>query len=330
MMQRSARSPHIVAGVDGSPASLRALRWAWGQAQSTGAALTVVIAWHQPALYADGVCAGVGIPFTDWREVARSQLEAAIRDTLGEDGFRSVATRVIRGHPAAVLIKAARNADLLVVGAHGHGAILGTLLGSVSLHLAHHAPCPLTIIPSPRETQTLNAPAAKIVVAVDESTSSFPALRWASHQGNATRARLEAVIVSAPSTQPADSGGVSPRRRGSADLELHHAVVDALGYQAARDVTETVLEGHAVPTLIAAATGADMLVVGSGGHGALAGLLGGAVSTRLWEHPPCPLTIIPLPSARHPTPRFSWHRRRREPSWNLLSRVDSLGADESR
>jgi nucleotide-binding universal stress UspA family protein len=329
MVHRSERDPHIVVGVDGSLASLYALRWAWRQAQSTSAALTVVIAWQQPTLYADGVWAGVGIPFTDWQEAARSQLEAAIRDTLGEDGFGSVARQVIRGHPAAALMKVARDADLLVVGAHGHGAIRAALLGSVSLHLAHHAPCPLTIIPSPRGPQTLNARAGRIAVAVDASTSSCSALRWASRQSDATSARLEAVLVCGQST-PTGSDS-SPHMRGSADLELHHAVVDALGYQAARNVTETLLEGDAVPTLFAAATGGDMLVVGSGGHGALAGMLFGAVSTRLWEHPPCPLTIIPLPSARRPsTARVSWHRHHREPSWNHRSGVDGLGFDGSR
>jgi nucleotide-binding universal stress UspA family protein len=331
MMQRSARSPHIVAGIDGSPASLRALRWAWSQAELTGAALSVVIAWHQPSLSAGSAGAGVEIPLTDWAEAAGSQLEDAIRDTLGEDGFRSVTRLVSRGHSTGVLMQAARNADLLVVGTHGNGTFLGALSGSVSLHLAHHAPCPLTIIPSPRETQTLSGLVRKIVVAVDGSPSSLHTLRWASHQGKATDAWLEAVKVCAQSTQPADSGAISPERRGNADLELHHAIVDALGYQAARNVTETVLEGHAVPTLTAAATDADMLVVGAGGHGTLAGLLFGSVSTQLWNHPPCPLTIIPLPDARHPTTRrLSWHHRRREQGWALISRDDTLGADDSR
>jgi nucleotide-binding universal stress UspA family protein len=326
MMQLSLRSPHIVAGVDGSPASLRGLRWAWSQTESTGAALTVVFAWHQPLLYAGSGCAGVGMLSTDWWQAAGSQLEDAIRDTLGEDGRRSVDRLVRIGHPATVLMETARNADLLVVGTHRDGALLRALSGSVSLHLAHHAPCPLTIIPPRRETPTVSGPVGRIVVAVDGSPSSLHTLGWAAQQGKATGARLEAVNVCAQSPQPADSVRPSPERRGEADLELHHAVVDALGYRGARNVTETVLQGRAVPTLTAAATGADMLVVGSGGHGALGGLLLGGVSTQLWGHPPCPLTIIPPPSVRHPTTRrSSRYHRRREQVWTPISRDDTIG-----
>jgi nucleotide-binding universal stress UspA family protein len=155
MMSDSAGGTRIVAGVDGSPSSIHALRWAWRQAHATGAALTVVTAWHSAAVYGEGSPLGayavVGFPVVDWEEAARSQLEHTLRDTLGEDGYRGVARVVSRGYPAAVLIEAATDADLLVVGSHGHGGFIGTLLGSVSLHLAHHAPCPLTIIPAPRE-----------------------------------------------------------------------------------------------------------------------------------------------------------------------------------
>jgi nucleotide-binding universal stress UspA family protein len=325
MMQRNARGPRIVAGIDGSPASLFALRWAWRQAEMTGAALTAVIAWHPPPLYAGSGCAGVGTASTDWGQAAGIQLLDAIRDTLGEDHSRRVTKLVSRGRPAAVLMEAARSADLLVVGTHGHCALLGALCGSVSLHLAHHAPCPLTIIPVPQQAHTFSGPVGRIVVGVHGSPSSLHALRWASDQSQATGARLEAVNVYAQSTQPADSGRMSPQRRGNAALTLHHSVVDALGYQGARTVTETVLEGDAVPALTAATSGADMLVVGAAGHGARAGLLLGCVSTQLWDHPPGPLTIIPRPSARPTMRRVSWRHHRRDQSRILVSRDDSLG-----
>jgi nucleotide-binding universal stress UspA family protein len=53
---------------------------------------------------------------------------------------------VAEGTPATALIDAAEGADLLVVGSRGHGAFAGMLLGSVSLHVTTHAPCPVTVV----------------------------------------------------------------------------------------------------------------------------------------------------------------------------------------
>jgi nucleotide-binding universal stress UspA family protein len=58
----------------------------------------------------------------------------------------------VEGPPARTLLDAARDADLVVVGSRGHGGFTGLLLGSVSLHVAQHAPCP-TVICRHREEQ---------------------------------------------------------------------------------------------------------------------------------------------------------------------------------
>jgi nucleotide-binding universal stress UspA family protein len=55
---------------------------------------------------------------------------------------------VVNGHPAQALIDAANGADLLVVGSRGHGTFAEALLGSVSQHCVHHAPCPVLIVRS--------------------------------------------------------------------------------------------------------------------------------------------------------------------------------------
>jgi nucleotide-binding universal stress UspA family protein len=53
---------------------------------------------------------------------------------------------VEEGHPAQVLVEAARGADLLIVGSRGHGEFAAALMGSVSQHCVHHAPCPVLVI----------------------------------------------------------------------------------------------------------------------------------------------------------------------------------------
>jgi nucleotide-binding universal stress UspA family protein len=60
----------------------------------------------------------------------------------------AVASRVVQGAPATTLLQAAKNTDLLVIGRRGHGGFMGLLLGSVAQHVAHHAPCPVVLVPA--------------------------------------------------------------------------------------------------------------------------------------------------------------------------------------
>jgi nucleotide-binding universal stress UspA family protein len=136
----------IAVGVDGSPASLGALEWAVRQASLTGAVVEAVTAWHIPATYGTG---GYGAPAqTDWQETARVIQDLAVKEALGDEAT-SMVRRVAEGHPVSVLLDAAADADLLVVGSRGHGGFTGMLLGSVSEHVVAHAPCAVVVVKSP-------------------------------------------------------------------------------------------------------------------------------------------------------------------------------------
>ena len=128
----------IVVGVDGSEPSKAALAWAVRQGEQTGARVEAVFAWDFPAVFGV-VSAGV----FDFVGLAAHVLA----DTITEVGNPArVHPRVLRGHAAQVLIDASAGADLLVVGSRGHGGFAGVLLGSVSQHCVHHAPCPVVVI----------------------------------------------------------------------------------------------------------------------------------------------------------------------------------------
>lgn len=138
----------IVVGVDGSKGSLQALRWAAAQAQLTGASLHVVTAWAFPE---HGTPFGIVfdlVSVADPTALAREALERAIFDTLGRHEQIEVRAEVITGDEAPVLLEAARDADLLVVGNSGRGAFAGMLLGSVSEKCVRHAPCPIVVVPN--------------------------------------------------------------------------------------------------------------------------------------------------------------------------------------
>lgn len=132
---------HIVVGVDGSPGSLGALTWAVGQAALTGADVHAVIAWQRPTAY-DGFIANDGV---DWAVNARQAIDTALDTALGK-GRERVSSSVVEGHPARVLLDAAADAELLVVGNRGHGGFVGMLLGSVSEQVITHATCPVLVL----------------------------------------------------------------------------------------------------------------------------------------------------------------------------------------
>lgn len=145
--QENGKDPRIVAGVDGSDSSLGALRWAIRQAGLTGAAVQAVAAWHYPVPTGGYGWAPVGAEQSyDFKEIAEKTLADAISNTLDPGSNVRVHAQVVEGNAAQVLIDASAGADLLVVGSRGHGGFSEALLGSVSQHCVHHAPCPVVII----------------------------------------------------------------------------------------------------------------------------------------------------------------------------------------
>jgi nucleotide-binding universal stress UspA family protein len=137
----------IVAGVDGSPSSVSALRWAIGQAEITGAAVDAVLAWHYPVATGGYGWAPTGLATSfNFKENAEKVLAEAINTACGPGGSVPVRARVVEGNPARVLLDASDGADLLVVGSRGHGGFAEALLGSVSQHCVHHARCPVVVI----------------------------------------------------------------------------------------------------------------------------------------------------------------------------------------
>lgn len=134
----------IVVGVDGSPESRAALRWALAEARLRGADVQAVYVWSIPVIPGRELGPSYVLPMEDLRAEAGAVLDAVLADEV-TDGVQ-VTPVVVEGNPADMLVEAGKEADLLVVGSRGHGGFAGLLLGSVSAQLAHHAACPLVIV----------------------------------------------------------------------------------------------------------------------------------------------------------------------------------------
>jgi nucleotide-binding universal stress UspA family protein len=133
----------VVVGVDGSPASKDALRWAANYARQAGAALEVVSAWHWPVSMVVSLPVPQGF---DPVAEAETSLQSILAEVLGDDPGLAVTTRVEGRPAAAVLIDASAGALLLVVGSRGHGGFSGLLLGSVSEQCTRYAACPVVVV----------------------------------------------------------------------------------------------------------------------------------------------------------------------------------------
>jgi nucleotide-binding universal stress UspA family protein len=137
----------VVVGVDGSAESIAALGWARNYAAAAGAKVRAVHAWHYPAAF--GIAPVGKAPASVTAEVEqrmRDDLAAAVAQVYGGQGDEQVETALRYGHPVEVLIDESRNADLLVVGHHGHSAFTGMLVGSVSIHCVTSAVCPVVVV----------------------------------------------------------------------------------------------------------------------------------------------------------------------------------------
>jgi nucleotide-binding universal stress UspA family protein len=141
----------IVVGIDGSQGARRALEWAVAEAKLRDAHLVVVHAWLEPAAVAVGSVISAGGVEPEVFEETAERTVAEVLGAVDTTGLpQGIESHVIAGAPARSLLDAARDADLVVVGSRGLGGFTGLLLGSVSQQVAHHATCPVVIIPSHR------------------------------------------------------------------------------------------------------------------------------------------------------------------------------------
>ena len=135
----------------------------------------------------------------------------------------------------------------------------------------------------------------RIVAGVDGSASSLEALRWAIRQAELTGSTVDAVIAWQP---PAASGfgwGVAvvddadyPELAAKTVAEAISAVADPASRVRVRPM---VGEGNAAQVLLDASDGADLLVVGSRGHGGFASALLGSVSLHCTHYAHCPVVV---------------------------------------
>jgi len=282
---------NMLVGIDGSPDSRAALRWAATVARARGLPLRAMWAWQYPA---EAVVSVGPLHLADPDEIAlavEAELRAVVEAELGE-AAGEVTLQVGRGAAAAALLRASRQGTvMLVVGSRGLGGFQGLRLGSVSRQLCEHAPCPVTVLRRGAVTQLerLN----RIVVGVDGSEESLRALRAGHDLATRVGAALVAVnvIVPGPALDPGGGIPVPDPEAARAQVQQWCQTLGDAGTLPAIEVRS----GDARTELLDVVRewSAELLVVGSRGLGPVGRLLLGSVATWLVGHSDIPVTVVP-------------------------------------
>lgn len=287
---------HFAVGVDGSPASLAALHWAARAAALHHRPLHVITSLNWPPLAApsgmSGSWPGQGLAEDGRRAVAETvALARELAPTVPVSG------EVVNGSPGAVLADESARAAVVVVGGRGAAGIAGLVPGSVSAYLATHAESPVLVVPPGWDPAA--AEHRRIVVGVDGSEVANLAAGFAFEEAATRGVPLVAVRAYPPGTGSKAEAAEAQR------LHLARALARwAPAYPQVR-IEGRVVAGPAVDGLVAAATGAQLLVVGSRALSGLRGLLVGSVGIRLLHLAECPVAVV------HPHHHDQGHRRHR-------------------
>ncbi|MGV9253585.1 universal stress protein [Streptomyces sp. NPDC003697] len=291
-------TPAVVAAVDGSDDSLRALDWALDAARRRRAPLHVAhvrqyAPWAQPDVLVTGPPDAEDDPVLDR---ARAHLEGRVAglpvEYLGLDGVS-----------AALLPELSATAQLLVLGSRGRGGFASLLLGSNSLAAARDAECPVVVVPRPGREVHGEAPAAgpRIVVGLHVDGPDEATLAFAFAEAALRGARLQVVASYA-----------WPARSWLAPGELAPPVIDQ---DAVESETRTLVEGFLAPHrerhprvradphlaagdaaghLVAASKGAELVVVGRHRRRLLAPVrMMGSVTQAVLLHAASPVAAVP-------------------------------------
>lgn len=281
----TAEAPYrpIVVGLDESVEGRFALNWAVDEAAGRGLPLRLLVVYGGPstARQPHGREA-VPAPAQDLLDKAI----AAAGDRIGADRVTGV---LIEGRPAQVLLDESDGAELIVVGSRPRSTLASIVLGSVSSAVAAHARCPVVVARQGSEFTE-----ERVTVGVDGSTHSENALAFAFSEADVRGLPLDVVHCwqAVEMIDPAVWTGEMVEEHLSERQDWLDELVDRHRAGGRVSTSTHVVEGRAAVQLTERSRSTSLLVVGSRGHGGVAGLVMGSVSQSLLHHAHCPVAVV--------------------------------------
>ena len=275
-----ARQP-IIAGTDGSPESMRAVEWAAREATLRKATLRIVAIPVLPPRMIPAPATPGSVAGMVERSMRRA-LAAAAREAATLEPDLAIETQLLDGAPAQVLVEAAGEASMLVLGSRGSGGFSAMILGSVSRYVATHATVPVVV--AREETMATHR---EIVVGVRDPAQSEVALGFGFEEAALRKARLLAVHSwswpgSGPTEEPAEEnshleGAVATWREKFPEVEARQEVV----------------HGHPGRVLSGLSARADLIVLGRHAPGGPHAPGVGSVTHAVLSHAHGPVVSVP-------------------------------------
>ncbi|MEU7059508.1 universal stress protein [Streptomyces sp. NPDC046197] len=284
----------ITAGVDGSEESLAALAWAGREAVRRGLPLRVVHAWRFQAH--DAFDVGERETQEQW---VRDAIAGAVRTLVERHPDLAVTTDVVEDGAAGVLVAAAADAQMLVLGSRGQGPLVGFLLGSVGQQVIADSGRPVVLVRAGDEPAA-EAGGREIVVGQHgEPEDSAAVLGFAFETAAARGATVRAVRAWSLPPVFAYSPGSLRLLDEAGGLEPYEKKALAAAVQPWRErfpdvpVVEHVELGSAGQVLLSSAGHAQLLVVGRRAHRTAVGARIGSVAHGMLHHATCPVAVVP-------------------------------------
>jgi nucleotide-binding universal stress UspA family protein len=291
----------VVVGVDGSPGARAALEWAWAAAARRGAPLRAISAFPVDDYWADALLLDAD-RVDALRSATAARLTALVAEVRAAAGSLEVHAdvTVVAGAPTEHLAQLSEDAGLLVVGSRGRGGVRSMLLGSVALHCATSAACPVVVVHPGPDTPSLppgaRASYPRVIVGLDDSGAAQAALTHAVDLAEELDAGIEAVIAVQPPVYWSEVDVLAPL----ADVQeraLARARDQVAQVPAGSRVSVLAAEGHPGAVLAERSAGAALRVVGSRSRSRLPGMLLGSVALYCVVHAQCPVMVVHPESA---------------------------------
>jgi len=237
----------ILVPVDFSTTSRRALDYAHHLAVKFDAALHLVHVCEVPSMMTASMDA-YAINYADWTQRLGEEAERELNKTKSALDDVKVTTEVLFGRPAAAITEDAvsNGADLIVMGTHGHGAMMHVLMGNVAERVVRTAPCPVLTVREPRETRKPKlgrAAAAALIAAAllapapafaqvpelvqnKQTTTGGEIFRTYCATCHGTSARGDGPLASSMTRKPANLAEIAKRNGGQYPSELVYKTID--------------------------------------------------------------------------------------------------------
>lgn len=289
-------------GIDGSASSNVAVEAAASLAWPAGSDVEIVsVVPADTELFGGPWPAAAYVQSTEVRDRLASELGRQLEiaaSAIRREGL-SVRTRLLEGRSASEIVRLATqgDVDIVILGARGHGALERMLLGSVSAEVVDRAPCPVLV--------ARRRPSSRVLLGTDGSPDAQHAIDFmaASELWRGATVRVASVIDlpttwwlgvtpmdAVAATEPSTSVQVEASRHGQEVAQAAATQLAADGYIA----DAVVREGDSAGALVAEAVawGADLIVVGTRGHGLLKRFLLGSTARNVLHHAPMSVLIV--------------------------------------